>query len=183
MIFDPGGNVDGILENFRRMGGQVLEGVYCTHGHADHILGIAELLEKCPAPLYFPREDMMLFNAVYQQCRMFGIPAEERPVPVPDHFVDQGDKTVLGQGTVICTPGHSVGSVCYYFEDEETIIGGDLLFHHSIGRTDLPGGSMEEILSSIREKIFVLPPQTIIISGHGPVTTVGEEKENNPFLF
>jgi len=102
----------------------------------------------------------------------------------PVHFLLPGDKISLGSDelTVLLAPGHSPGSICFYCKAQHFVIGGDVLFRESIGRSDLPGGNHDQLLKSIKEQLFVLPDETIIYPGHGPATTIGYEKENNPFV-
>lgn len=181
LVFDPGGHVDQIISAVEDAGGEQIVGIYCTHAHSDHIMGAGELKDKTGATIYVCEQDLELWNNVDDQCRKFGLPTDFKKVE-PDVFIEEGDETVIGSAKVLHTPGHSPGSVSFYFEKAGVIIVGDVLFRHSIGRTDLWGGSQSTLFKSIREKVFTLPQQTEIVTGHGPFTTVGDEINGNPFV-
>ncbi len=181
LVFDPGGHVDQIIDAVKNAGGEEIVGIYCTHAHADHIMGVGELKEKTGAKVYVCERDMKLWDEVDQQCRKFGLPTDFKKVQ-PDEYINEGDETCIAGAKVLHTPGHSPGSVSFYFEDVGVVIVGDVLFRHSIGRTDLWGGNQSTLFSSIREKIFTLPSKTEVVTGHGPFTTVGDEINGNPFL-
>jgi hydroxyacylglutathione hydrolase len=180
-VVDPGGDVERILSVFEELGGKELISIYCTHGHADHILAVDQLKEESGAKVYFPEKDMYLWEMLPEQCSMIGLPYTGQ-LSTPDLLIDETHRTIPGSAEVIHTPGHSLGSVCYYFREEKVLIAGDLLFQRSIGRTDLPGGNSDQILASIKEKVFTLDPEVTVITGHGPTTTIGEEIRENPFL-
>ncbi len=181
LVFDPGGNVDQIIGAVNELGGEEVIGIYCTHAHSDHIMGVGELKEKTNATVYICEMDLELWNKVDDQCRKFGLPTNFKKVD-PDVFIKEGDTTCIGNGKILHTPGHSPGSVSIYFEDAGVIVVGDVLFRHSIGRTDLWGGNTSTLFKSIKEKVFTLPPNTEVVTGHGPFTTVGDEINGNPFL-
>jgi len=154
-----------------------------THAHLDHIFGVQPTKKKFGIPFGIHRdEEFILKNAPYGAA-MFGF--QFKDVPVQDFFIEAGASVALGEEDsvqVILTPGHSPGSVCFYSEKDGWLIGGDVLFAGSIGRTDLPGGHHETLLKSIREKLLPLPDSVSVHPGHGPATTIGAERRSNPFL-
>ncbi len=178
-VVDPGDDAEKIL---RFLSSRTLK-VSCillTHGHFDHIGAAAELQRKTGAAIYAHREELPLIEAAADQAALFGLSA---PAPFRvDVTVEEGDRISLGEleAAVLHTPGHSPGSVSYVMEKQVFV--GDVLFSRSIGRTDLFGGDYELLLRSIREKLLVLPDETEVYSGHGPLTTIGREKKYNPFL-
>lgn len=153
-----------------------------THGHLDHILGNRWAKDYFHVPILMHKEDLLLVTNAQQQATMFGINIESPPVP--DKFIDERSHLSFPgiQLTTIHTPGHSPGSVCFVDEHGKNIIVGDCIFKGSIGRTDLWRGNMEELLSSIKNKIFKYSDDFTIYPGHYEPTTIGEEKEYNPFL-
>lgn len=181
LVFDPGGHVDQIIKAAKDAGADEIVSIYCTHAHSDHIMGVGELKDKTGATVYMCERDLDLWKKVDEQCRKFGLPTDFKKVD-PDEFIAEGDKTSIGNAKVLHTPGHSPGSVSFYFEEAGVVIVGDVLFRHSIGRTDLWGGNQSTLFKSIREKIFTLPANTEVVTGHGPFTTVGDEINGNPFL-
>jgi hydroxyacylglutathione hydrolase len=144
---------------------------------------VATLLRARPAPLYLHDDDAELYAAVVQQAAMFGLNAE--PQPPPDRPLHDGQLLEIGGCAfeVRHVPGHSPGHVLFYCEAAATAFIGDVVFAGSIGRTDLPGGSYQQLMRSIREKVLTLPPETTLLSGHGPPTSVGHEARSNPFLI
>ncbi len=181
MVFDPGGAVDQILKVVKEMGAEEIVGIYCTHGHADHIMGVGDLKEKTGATVYLCEMDLKLWDDIEGQCNKFGLPCNHKNLQ-PDVFLQEGDETCIGNGKVIHTPGHSPGSISFHFAKENVVIVGDVLFRHSIGRTDLWGGDSSTLFKSIREKIYTLDQKTTVVTGHGPATTVGDELNGNPFV-
>jgi hydroxyacylglutathione hydrolase len=153
-----------------------------THCHFDHLMGVGFVREKYNLMLECHQDDAFLVERAARQASMFGI--EMDPVAAPDQFLREGDKVSLGDSelTAIHIPGHSPGHLVFYSASDQFVIAGDVLFYGSIGRTDLPGGSYELLTSNIHRKLMVLPPETTVYCGHGPETTIGFEKENNPFL-
>ncbi len=151
-----------------------------THGHLDHTYGDAFFKQKTGAALAIHAADVPLLNGGGQQARMFGLatPAAAQA----DRLLTDGDVITFGELTlqVIHTPGHTPGGVCLY--GHGILIAGDTLFASSIGRSDLPGGDSDLLLESIRRRLLILPEDTLVYSGHGDVTTIGEEKQHNPFL-
>lgn len=181
-IFDPGGEA-GRLASWVEKNGVSLQAIYLTHGHIDHVGGALKLKKHFNVPVYIHKDDEGLALQAPQQSLMFGVPMVEAP-PI-DHNVVDNQELTLGtlKFRVIHTPGHSKGSVCYYFHDQEppVLVAGDLLFAGSIGRMDLPGGSTTEMKGSL-ERIIELPGETVVLSGHGPNTTIAREKRDNPYL-
>lgn len=185
IIIDPGcyfPNEQETLKNF--LTDNSLTPVYLlnTHCHLDHVFGNKWVHETYGLePHLHPNEEAMLALAPVSGER-WGLPFENYAGPL--HFLNDGDTVFLGDTEiqVILAPGHSPGSICFYIPYQGDLMGGDVLFRGSIGRTDLPGGDSETLLHSIREKLWVLPDETVVYSGHGIKTTIGYEKRNNPFL-
>ena len=153
-----------------------------THCHLDHVFGNKWVHETYGLELHMhPNEASMLELAPVSGER-WGLPFQNYAGPL--HYLNDGDTLFLDETEiqVILAPGHSPGSICFYLPSQGDLIGGDVLFRGSIGRTDLPGGDTETLLTSIREKLWVLPDETVVYSGHGIKTTIGYEKRNNPFL-
>ena len=179
VIIDPGGDVPVIVSNLEAAGLKAVA-ILATHGHFDHVEGLAQLKQAVGAPVYMHRDDLPLVRDMSNQGAMFGMQVQQ--APDPDHYVVEGDTVAFGSLhlEILHTPGHSLGSVCYRI-DEQVFVG-DLLFAGSIGRTDLAGGDYATLLRSVREKIFTLSDATTVYPGHGPATTVGAEKRSNPFF-
>lgn len=153
-----------------------------THCHLDHVFGNKWVHDTWGLELFIhPGEEPMLKLAPLSGEK-WGLPFTNYEGPL--HFLNEGDSVLLGEDElrVILTPGHSPASICFYCEKQGILIGGDVLFRESIGRTDLPGGNHATLLNSIRTKLFVLPDEVTVFPGHGTSTTIGYEKENNPFL-
>ncbi len=179
LVVDPGDEIDrilGVLEyhNLR------VTGILQTHAHFDHVGATKPLKEATGAPVYLHKEDLFLYQHLAEQVAMFGLKAPD-PVTI-EHWFKEGD--VVKAGTlstqVLHTPGHSPGSVCFSLPGK--LLSGDTLFAGSIGRTDLWGGSYEQIIQSIRTKLMTFPDETEVYPGHGPSSTIGQEKRYNPFL-
>ena len=153
-----------------------------THCHVDHILGVAYLAGKYSIPFYFHAGEKALFAHSRNQADMFGLSLELPPEP--EGFLEDGDQLHFGESTLelIHIPGHSPGGILFHDPAGKNLISGDVLFHSSIGRTDLPGGDYHSLTAGIREKLWRLDPDTRVYPGHGPTTTIGYEKESNPFL-
>lgn len=151
-----------------------------THCHIDHCAGNAGMKAFTGAELILPEGELPLLQNMPAQAQMFGVQAE--PSPPPDRFIQEGDVVTVGAARfeVYDAPGHSPAHVVLV--GEGVVFGGDVLFQGSIGRTDLPGGDMDTLLESIRTKLWPLPDETVVYSGHGPPTTIGQEKRTNPFL-
>jgi len=153
-----------------------------THCHFDHIMGVTHCRIKYKVPFEIhPDEEILVGHAVDSGDR-FGIPME--PIDAPDAYFREGDRITFGNSylEVIESPGHSPGGVVFYNPEQKILIAGDVLFYGSIGRTDLPGGSFEQLTGNIKTKLLTLPEETVVYCGHGPETTIGFEKKNNPFL-
>ena len=178
-VIDPGGDGSVILKKLESKSWKAVA-ILNTHAHFDHIAANAELVQGTGAPLMVPRLDEPLLDQAALQARMYGL--EVQASPKPDRLLDDGDKVDIGneQIEVIFTPGHSPGGVT--FLTSIGIFPGDALFAGSIGRTDLPGGDFATLIQSIRNRILALPDETQVFPGHGPATTVGQEREFNPFL-
>jgi glyoxylase-like metal-dependent hydrolase (beta-lactamase superfamily II) len=182
-VIDPGGDADKIVELLKEHG---LTAKYLlhTHAHFDHILATRAVKEKTGAKICLHKGDEWLYNNLLMQGAFVGALFKDKTLPV-DHFYSDGEEIQLGniKTTAIHTPGHTPGSTCFSVADKESILfAGDTLFQHSIGRTDLWGGSMDEILKSIKQKLFELDDSTEVIAGHGPNTTIWEERKYNPFV-
>ena len=153
-----------------------------THCHFDHILGVDFLRKEYDIPFLAHKEDVFLVDRAASKARIFGVKMD--PVQPVDSFFDEGEKVSFGQSEleIIHVPGHSPGHVVFYSETNKFVFTGDVLFYGSIGRTDLPGGDYDTLISGIKDKLFLLPDDTKVYSGHGPETTLGFEKNTNPFL-
>ncbi len=185
-LFDPGCWDDRewrALVGFVEKNGLTVRRLINTHCHLDHVFGNRWAAEKWGLPLEIHRLEIPVLARFEDSCRKFGVPVVASQ-PEPGGFIGDGDLVTFGKTTLraILAPGHSPGSLCFFEEKEATLIGGDVLFFESIGRTDLPGGNHETLLKSIRERLFALPPETVVYPGHGPTTTIRHEMENNPFL-
>jgi hydroxyacylglutathione hydrolase len=182
LVIDPGTEPDLILE-FLREHELVPAAILNTHGHADHIAGNADLKSAYPAaPLIIGTTDApLLADPDLNVSRPFGF---EVVSPPADRLVREGDTLVFAGLTldILDVPGHSPGHIVFVVREEGVVFGGDVLFRDSIGRTDFPGGSFETLADGIRKKMYALPDSTVIYPGHGPVTTVGHERRNNPFV-
>ena len=185
IIFDPGNSnntENSLVKNFIEEKKLCLSRLILTHAHLDHVLGNRFISDNYGLLPEVNENDLFLIEGMMQTANLYCVPAEESPMP--EKFIHEGDKIKLGDYTFEClhTPGHSPGSICFYNAQNKFAIVGDVLFYGSIGRTDLPRGNHEDLLNSIREKLFVLPDDVKIYSGHGPSTSIGFEKNNNPFF-
>lgn len=181
IVIDPGDDIENILEVLDKHGLRLAQ-IVITHAHIDHVGGAVRLKNATGAPILLNQNDDQLLRMLDVQAAWLGM-REPGPVDI-DESPDDGDKIRWGtlEATVIHTPGHTQGSICLLLSREKTLIAGDTLFQGSIGRTDLPGGSYEKIIRSIHQKLLVLPGETVVVPGHGPTTTIEEERERNPFL-
>ena len=153
-----------------------------THAHLDHIFGVNALKDLYKIPFGIHELELPVLQMGASTAAMFGFDLKD--IPVQTYFIKDGEPLKLGDDTlqVFLTPGHSPGSVSYYYPEGNWVISGDVLFSGSIGRTDLPGGNFDTLINSIKTKLFTLPAATTVLSGHGDSTTIGEEMKYNPFL-
>ena len=181
MVIDPGDDIDDVLALIQKHNLTVKQ-IVVTHAHIDHVGGAMKLRAATGAPILLNQNDHALLKMLDVQAAWIGV-ADPGKVEI-DHSIGQGDTVRAGSlaANVIHTPGHTEGSVCLYFPVEKKLIAGDTLFAGSIGRTDLPGGSFKKIINSLHEKVLALPDDTVVVPGHGGLTTIGEERESNPFL-
>ncbi|ODS30948.1 MAG: hydroxyacylglutathione hydrolase (glyoxalase II) [Candidatus Scalindua rubra] len=178
-IIDPGDNAEGIIKVIKKEGLNP-RFIINTHAHFDHVGGVKTIQDHFKIDFFLHEEDLFLIDSVDEQATAFGL----NPIPKPDvnKFVNNGDEISLGNNVinVIHTPGHTPGGVCYYVDNNVFV--GDTMFAGSIGRTDFPGSSYEMLIKSIKEKLFSLGESTVVYPGHGPSTTIENEKRHNPFL-
>ena len=208
LVLDPGDEVERVLEVLQRHSLNV-RAIVSTHAHIDHVGGLQKLQQATGAPVLMHGDDLDLYRHLDKQAEWLGVPPP--PAARVDQILREGDTVRWGNyaASVLHTPGHTPGSVSLYLpphahrvppghtsralpahagrvaatdEEKGTLLAGDTLFAGSIGRTDLWGGSLEDILRSIHGKLLVLPDQTLVYPGHGPATTIGEERASNPFL-
>lgn len=180
MMIDAGDDAERIIKVIEDRGVEV-KGIYLTHGHFDHVLAVRDLKEELGCNFYIHENDAIILSRAPADAKYF-LGIEVDPPPKPDGWVFDGQILRIGDHDVrvIHTPGHTPGSVCYLAG--EMIFTGDTLFAGSIGRTDLPGGSLQNLLSSISMKIMSLPDHCVVYPGHGPSSTIGAERMLNPFL-
>jgi hydroxyacylglutathione hydrolase len=181
MVIDPGDEIDDILQIVKQHGLKVKQ-IVVTHAHIDHVGGAMKLKQLTGAPILLNQNDQALLKMMDVQAAWVGMmPPGKIAI---DQSVKDADRLRVGnlEATVMHTPGHTEGSICLYLPAEQKLIAGDTLFAGSIGRTDLPGGSFDKIMDSLKGRLLALPDETIVVPGHGPETTIGEERETNPFL-
>lgn len=181
IVVDPGDNVEEILAILARHG-LAVQAIVITHAHIDHIGGAAKLKAVTGAPVYMNQRDQELYDDLEMQASWLGMETPTRTAI--DTAAREGDSIRLGDAAfqVIETPGHTQGSISLWIPSENKLIAGDTLFRDSIGRTDLPGGDGRQILRSIHTKLLKLPEDAVVVPGHGANTSIGREKERNPFL-
>ena len=181
IVIDPGDEIDDVLARINKHNLKVKQ-IVITHAHIDHVGGAMKLRAATGAPILLNQNDYALLKMLDVQAAWIGV-ATPDAVEI-DHSIGQSDKITAGSlsAEILHTPGHTEGSISLYFPLEKKLIAGDTLFAGSIGRTDLPGGSYKKIIASLQEKLMALPDDTVVVPGHGPLTTIGEERESNPFL-
>jgi hydroxyacylglutathione hydrolase len=181
MVIDPGDNIPDILTRLSKHHLTVKQ-IVVTHAHIDHVGGASLLRQATGAPVYLNQQDLELLGMMEMQAGWLGIPTPHTAPP----DVSAEDGLTIGltnlPAEVLHTPGHTPGSICLLFAEPQLLIAGDTLFAGSIGRTDLPGGDTATIMRSLHNRLLVLPENTRVICGHGPGTTIGKEKQSNPFL-
>lgn len=185
MIIDPGMNND--IERIQFDEYIITRGLkpkilINTHCHVDHVFGNQHVADKYNLPLVAHKGEQEVLDFVPDVCRMYGLHYSGSPDITS--FINEGDEVKFGNQIfrVLFTPGHSPASVSLHNADAKTVIAGDVLFKSSIGRTDLPGGDYDTLISAVKTKLFTLPDDTLVYPGHGPSTTIGEEKRTNPFF-
>ena len=181
-VVDPGGDLQLVLDYIEREGIEI-ERILLTHAHIDHAGATSALAEKLGVPVIGPHpDDQFLIDGLEDQSRKFGLPSA-KPF-VPDRWLAQGDLVEVGEERfeVRHCPGHTPGHVVFYSAAHGFVIVGDVLFDGSIGRSDFPRGDHATLLRSIREQLLSLPDETTFLPGHGPTSTIGEQRRSNPFL-
>lgn len=182
VLLDVGGGADLLLAaaaEYRLN----LRAVWLTHGHVDHAGGVVDLTQKMDLPVLGPQqEDDFWLRQLPEITRSYGFPVS--PAFVPTHWLNEGDTVAVGahEFQVLHIPGHTPGHVVFYSAQDQLLLAGDVLFRGSIGRTDFPRGNHADLMHHIRSKILTLPDDTRVLPGHGPMTTIGHEKQHNPFL-
>ncbi len=181
IVVDPGGDADRILAILNEEGFQVRQ-ILHTHAHFDHFLAAGAIHEATGAPIALHQADQFLWEHLEDQCRLFNMSFE--PVPNPTHWLEDEEPISIShlKGKALHTPGHTPGSMSFWFDDEKLLLAGDTLFKGSVGRTDLWGGDYQTIEHSIRHKLYTLDEATKVVTGHGPSTTIGEEVRHNAFI-
>ena len=185
IVIDPGDEVEELIAAVTS-DNVIVKGILLTHAHLDHVTGVARAKRAFGADVWLHKDDEFLYSGVVQQGLMFGLKVERQP-PI-DRYYEVGQPFRFGDYIVdiLHTPGHCPGGVCLAIgrnqTEARTLFVGDTLFAGSVGRTDLPGGDTDTLLHSIRDVLFAFPDETEVHSGHGPTTTIGEEKRTNPFL-
>jgi hydroxyacylglutathione hydrolase len=181
IVVDPGDEIADILARLARHH-LTLKQIIVTHAHIDHIGGAAQLKRVTGAPVLFHQADLPILDMLEMQAGWLGIPTPEKVVL--DQSANDGLATGIPglEAEVIHTPGHTPGSICLLFPKQELLLAGDTLFAGSVGRTDLPGGDTSTLLHSIHTRVLLLPERTLVVPGHGEETTLGHERETNPFL-
>lgn len=185
IIFDPGCSSpeeENMLFNFIDQEGISPKLLISTHCHIDHVLGNQAVLDQYDIPYWAPDGEQMILGSSTITAQMYQIPY--RPSPQPDKWISTDQELSLDgeKWVIIAAPGHSPASLVFYQLTSGFAIAGDVLFRESIGRTDLPGGNHQLLLTNIQEKLYTLPDETVVYPGHGPETTIGYEKKHNPFV-
>jgi len=182
IVVDPGDDISriiGLLNQHQLTVKQII----VTHAHIDHIAGAQRLKRLTGAPILYNQNDLPLVKMMDLQAGWLGVPTPE--VAPPDASLEHGQVVSIAglSGSILHTPGHTEGSVCLYLPQQKLLLAGDTLFAGSVGRTDLPGGNTQKLLKSIHESLLTLPDDATVIPGHGPSTSIGVERESNPFLL
>ena len=169
------------LDNFIKSEKLIVTYLLNTHAHIDHVLGNYHVKEKYKVPFLMHKKDESVLKAVKAYAPNYGF--INYTEALPDQFLEEGDEVIFGNSkfSVLFVPGHAPGHIAFYNQKEKILMGGDVLFKRSVGRTDLPGGNHETLINSIHQKLFVLPDDVVVYPGHGDTTTLGEEKTSNPF--
>jgi hydroxyacylglutathione hydrolase len=180
-VVDPSWNGRSIVATAETDGWEITH-ILLTHSHFDHVGGLEEVKALTGAPIYIHAEAVEMLNNTTMSAAFFGLRVS--PPPSPDEYLSDGQEIQLGELLiqVMYTPGHAPGHVSFYLPDYRIVFDGDVLFQDGIGRTDLPGGDYATLMETIQEKLLTLPDETKVFSGHGPATTIGQERRNNPFL-
>ena len=185
LLVDPGFSNEKEFKQFRSElanSGSLLKAVLLTHAHIDHVLGLPAVLKAFDVDIYLNHTDLTPWNSISQQARMFGLEADNLDF-IPNELPGSGTLSIGSfRMDLLYTPGHAPDHVSIYFEDDDVVLAGDTLFKQSVGRTDLYKGDSDLLKKSILEKLYTLPDKTTVYPGHGVVTTIGEEKRNNPFV-
>lgn len=180
-VIDPAWDGRGIFREVEERNWKIAY-ILLTHSHFDHVGGLAELKEISSVPIVMHREAVPLLENAVRAGQLWQI---SFPKPPPaDQFVDDGDQLSLGrlQLDILYTPGHAPGHIAFYLAGEAVLFSGDVLFQRGVGRTDMPGGDHELLMATIERRLLTLPDETLVLPGHGPSTTIGQERQSNPFL-
>lgn len=182
VITDMGGDADVVWQEIAKNGLKAKE-IWLTHGHLDHAGGVVSLHALCRLPVLGPhQDDAFLLDGLPQITQQYGFPVS--PAFKPDRWLNNDEVLSVGRFSfqVIHIPGHTPGHVVFYCEEAKLLIAGDVLFYESIGRTDFPRSNHDDLIHHIRHRLYTLPDDTVVISGHGRSTTIGHEKRHNPFI-
>jgi hydroxyacylglutathione hydrolase len=177
-VFDPGGHPQRIMATVAELGLKII-GIVHTHAHLDHFLAAGDIRRLTGAPIWLHRSDQFLWDSLEQQCTSFGVPYV--PQPDPDQWLEHEQALECG-GVCIHTPGHTPGSTSFYFKDDRLLLAGDTLFLGSVGRTDFPGGDSRALKNSIQQRLYSLDESAVVVTGHGPETSIGQEMRHNAYV-